>query len=70
MAHLGGRVDPQEIAYVLDGRVWGIITNPAAIPRIPMVLDLEQRTECTIHAQCPTAPVQMQVDWIAEYHAK
>jgi hypothetical protein len=61
---------PHEISYVLDGRVWGVITNPDAIPRTPMVLDLEHRTECAIHAQCPTAPVQMQVDWIVEYHAK
>ncbi len=60
---------PHEISYVVDGRVWGIITNPAAIPRVPLVLDLEQRTSCSIHAQCPTAPVQMQVDWIAEYRA-
>ena len=60
---------PHEISYVVDGRVWGIVTNPAAIPRVPLVLDLEQRTSCSIHAQCPPRPVQMQVDWIAEYRA-
>ena len=61
----------KEIVYVVNGHVWGVITNPKAIPRLPMRLDLEQRTECTIHAQCPKVPqVQMQVDWVAEYRAK
>jgi len=57
-----------EIVYTLDGHAWGVITNPQAIPRLPMRLDLEQRTECTIHVQCPVAPVRMLVDWIVEYH--
>lgn len=56
-----------KIEYVLDGHVWGSITNAQEIPRIPMRLDLEQRTECLIHVQCPKVPVQMQVDWVAEY---
>lgn len=59
---------PTKIIYVVNGRAWGVITNLKAIPRIPMRLDLEQRTECTIHQQCPSAPVQMQVDWVAEYY--
>jgi Glycosyl hydrolases family 16 len=59
---------PKEIVYVLDGRAWGVVTNPESIPRMTMNLDLEQRTECTIHRQCPKSPVQMEVDWIAEYH--
>ncbi len=62
---------PKEILYTLNGRAWGIVTNPQAIPRLPMRLDLEQRTQCTIHAQCPKVPlVQMQVDWVAEYQLK
>jgi hypothetical protein len=61
---------PKKIVYVLDGRAWDVVTNPESIPRIAMNLDLEQRTECTIHRQCPKGPVQMQVDWIAEYHLK
>jgi len=60
---------PTEILYTLNGHVWGIITNPQAIPRLPMRLDFEQRTQCTVHAQCPKVPVaQMQVDWVVEYH--
>jgi beta-glucanase (GH16 family) len=59
-----------ELIYTLDGRLWGIITNKNEIPTIAMSLDLEQRTECGIHAQCPKKPVQMQVDWIAEYHQR
>ncbi len=59
---------PTKIIYVVNGRAWGVITNPQAIPRIPMRLDIEQRTECTIHQQCPSSPVQMQVDWVAEYY--
>ncbi len=62
---------PKEIMYTLNGHVWGINTNPHAIPRLPMRLDLEQRTECSIHAQCPKVPlVQMLVDWVVEYHPK
>ena len=60
----------KKIVYILDGRMWGEITNEQEIPHLPMNLDLEQRTECSLHAQCPKVPVQMQVDWIAEYHAK
>ena len=58
---------PREIEYVLDGHVWGVITKRQQIPTVPMRLDLEQRTECSVHAQCPKVPVQMQVDWVAEY---
>lgn len=59
----------KEIVYILDGRAWGIVTDPDAIPHVKMTLDLEQRTECSIHRQCPKEPVQMDVAWIAEYHA-
>ncbi|NNN00664.1 MAG: glycoside hydrolase family 16 protein [Acidimicrobiaceae bacterium] len=56
-----------KIDFVVDGHVWTSITQPAAITRIPMRLDLEQRTICSEHRQCPTTPVSMLVDWIAEY---
>jgi hypothetical protein len=61
---------PKKIIYVLDGRAWGVVRNPESIPRRAMTLDLEQRTECTIDRQCPKKPVEMQVDWVAEYHTK
>jgi len=58
---------PKSIEYVVDGHVWTSITVAAAITRIPMRLDLEQRTICSEHRQCPTAPVSMLVDWVSEY---
>ncbi len=58
-----------QIRYILDGHVWGIITVQNEIPQMPMNLDLEQRTGCTHHVQCPHAPVQFQIDWVAEYHS-
>ena len=58
---------PGSVTYVLDGRVWGRITRAALVPTVPMRLDLEQRTLCTIGRQCPTAPVSMLVDWVTEY---
>lgn len=58
-----------QIRYILDGHVWGIITAKNEIPRIPMNLDIEQRTGCTHHVQCPHAPVHFQIDWVAEYRA-
>ena len=59
-----------QIRYILDGHVWGIITVKNEIPSIPMNLDLEQRTGCTHHVQCPHAPVHFKIDWVAEYHVK
>lgn len=58
---------PASIQYIVDGSVWTSITIRAAIPRVPMRLDLEQRTICSENRQCPTAPVSMLVDWITEY---
>jgi hypothetical protein len=61
---------PKEIDFTLDGRIWGVFANAKNVPNLPMILVLEQRTACFLHAQCPTVPVQMQVDWVAEYHTK
>ena len=61
---------PKKIVYVLNGRAWGAITTPGAVPHMKMTLNLEQRTECTIHRQCPRRPVQMLVAWIAEFHRR
>ena len=56
-----------QIIYTLDGHEWGFIASTAEIPKVPMRLDLEQRTMCTTHLQCPQYPTDMQVDWVAEY---
>lgn len=55
------------IVYTVDGRVWGQFDTFRDISHIPMTLDFEQRQLCSEHRQCPTAPVSMQVDWVAEY---
>jgi hypothetical protein len=60
---------PKKILFILDGEVWGSINVAYAIPDVPMTLDLEQRAECELGRQCPTQPVSMLVDWVAEYSA-
>lgn len=57
----------QGVTYVVDGKVWGSVKEPQAVPSVKMRLDLEQRTQCLLHAQCPKAPVSMLVDWVAEF---
>jgi hypothetical protein len=61
---------PDKISYLVDGQVWGTIATPSEISRVPMTLDLEQRSMCTTGRQCPHRPVSMDVDWVAEYRAK
>jgi hypothetical protein len=58
---------PTSIIYTVDGQEWGSISVASEIPRIPMTLDMEQRTKCSFDQQCPTHPVSMQIDWVAEY---
>lgn len=58
---------PTELVYTVDGRIWGTFKEPEDIPHERMTLDLEQRTICSEDRQCPRAPVDMDVDWIAEY---
>ncbi len=58
---------PTSVVYTVDGRVWGRFSQRARVPRVPMTLDFEQRTLCPLHRQCPTAPQQLYVDWVAEY---
>jgi hypothetical protein len=45
----------------------GAFTINSEIPKIPMTLDFEQRAMCGLGLQCPTAPVPMLIDWVAEY---
>jgi hypothetical protein len=58
---------PSSITYTLDGRVWGVFAVPKDIPRVRMTLDFEQVTQCPSNRDCPTAPQNMYVDWVAEY---
>ena len=55
------------ITYVVDGKQWGQIAVAYEIPNVPMTLDFEQRTSCKPVRDCPSGPVSMLVDWVAEY---
>jgi hypothetical protein len=59
----------RSIIFVVDGQVWGTDRAPSHIPRQAMTLDIQQSTRCSSDTQCPTGPVSMQVNWVAEYSA-
>lgn len=61
---------PHSITYIVDGQVWGNITVSAEITHEPMTLDFEQIAHCSEHRECPSRPVSMQIDWVAEYAPK
>jgi hypothetical protein len=58
---------PSAITYIVDGQVWGTITATSEIAAKPMTLDFEQRQLCATGKQCPTHPISMLIDWVAEY---
>jgi hypothetical protein len=58
---------PKSILFTLDGHVWAQVSSAASVPHIPMNLDFEQRAMCSLGFDCPTKPVSMYVDWVAEY---
>lgn len=58
------------IVYTVDGHQWGQIVVASEIPNVPMTLDFEQRSSCKPIRDCPTMPVSMQVDWVAEFAPK
>jgi len=58
---------PTAITYTVDGRMWGQVTRPDAIPHQPMTLNIQQQTWCADGWACPTTPQQLQVNWVAEY---
>jgi len=55
------------IVYVVDGRAWGVVTTPAAIPNQPMALHIQQQTWCGQGFACPTTSASTEVAWVAEY---
>jgi len=61
---------PKTVTYLVDGQVWGVISSATEITRQPMTLDFEQRALCGVGLQCPTRPVSMLIDWVAEYNPK
>ncbi len=58
---------PSSIIYTVDGHQWASITAKTEIPHQPMTLDIEQRVRCATGSQCPSQPVSMIIDWVAEY---
>lgn len=58
---------PTRITYVVDGKVWGVVTASNEIPTIPMTLDIQQQTWCSSGFACPTTPQSTQVDWATIY---
>lgn len=58
------------ITYVVDGQVWATVTTPSEIPDVPMTLNLEQLSACAANRLCPSHPVSMLVNWVAEYSPK
>ena len=55
------------ITFTVDGKTWGSVSTPSAVPHESMTLDMSQQTWCGIAPECPTKPVSMQVDWVAEF---
>jgi hypothetical protein len=60
---------PTSIKYTVDGVLWASVNTAAEIPTIPMRLSLQQQTFCLQGRVCPSAPVSMLVNWVAEYRA-
>ena len=60
---------PSSVTFVVDGYVWGKITNAEEVTHRAMNLDLQQVAMCNLGRQCPTHRVSMLVDWVAEYKA-
>ena len=58
---------PTSLTYVVDGVVWGVVTQASEIPSIAMHLAIQQQTWCSQNFACPTAPASAVVDWVAEY---
>jgi len=57
----------RSLTFTVDGIVWGRVTNPSIIPHEKMTLDIQQQTWCGIAPECPTKPLSMLVDWVAEF---
>lgn len=58
---------PTSITFVVDGKQWGLLNVQGAVPRLPMTLDLQQRTGCAAGFVCPASTQSMLVDWVAQY---
>jgi hypothetical protein len=58
---------PSSITFTIDGRVWSRVTDPSAVPTIPMTLDLQEQTYCYNNWACPTQSLSMRVDWVTEF---
>jgi hypothetical protein len=55
------------LTFTVDGVVWGRVHSQTVIPHEKMTLDIQQQTWCGIAPECPTKPLSMLVDWVAEF---
>jgi hypothetical protein len=55
------------VRFLVDGHPWGAVTKSSEIPHQPMTLDIQNQTFCGRGTECPARPVEMQIDWVAEY---
>jgi hypothetical protein len=60
---------PGSLTYTLDGAVWGTVSQPWQVPDQSMTLHMQQQSSCApgFTYGCPTKPVSMEIDWVAEY---
>lgn len=58
---------PTTLTFTVDGLPWGSYSNPAAIPHVPMTLDIQQRPACAVSPTCVASKQSLLVDWVAEY---
>jgi hypothetical protein len=58
---------PRSLTFTVDGVIWGRVRSESVIPHEPMTLDIQQQTWCGIAPECPTKPLSMLVDWVAEF---
>lgn len=63
---------PTRLLFVVDWsighwKVWGSLRTRAAIPSVPMTLDLQQQVWCSIAPACPTKSSSLLVDWVTVF---
>jgi hypothetical protein len=61
---------PKSITFTVDGYGWHRVSLPTPIPRVPMDVNIEQRTSCGTNNACPSAPESLLVDWVAVYQPR
>ena len=58
---------PSSVTYTVDGLPWHVENRQGTIPSIPMDVNLEQRTMCSVGRDCPLTTSALLVDWVIQY---